>query len=117
MPIPAAPDPSADVVRRLLARHLPGWRATSVVPLGPVRWADSRARSTRRLGRDVDRPDPTTAEGAAARPRPGEGGAIRPSEGTAGQVGRADTSPGHRWAHGLAASRAAEARSTVLSSR
>lgn len=34
MPIPAAPDPSADVVRRLLARHLPGWRATSVVPLG-----------------------------------------------------------------------------------
>ena len=34
MPIPAAPDPSADIVRRLLARHLPGWRATSVVPLG-----------------------------------------------------------------------------------
>lgn len=34
MPVPAAPAPSADVVRRLLARHLPGWRATSVVPLG-----------------------------------------------------------------------------------
>ena len=34
MPVPAALDPSADVVRRLLARHLPGWRATSVVPLG-----------------------------------------------------------------------------------
>ncbi len=34
MPVPAAPAPSADVVRRLLARHLPGERATSVVPLG-----------------------------------------------------------------------------------
>ena len=37
MPIPAAaalPDPSVDGVRRLLARHLPEQRVTSVVPLG-----------------------------------------------------------------------------------
>ena len=37
MPVPATaalPDPSVDGVRRLLARHLPGQRVTSVVPLG-----------------------------------------------------------------------------------
>ena len=114
-PLPAATEPSGNASTSTPAAPCSRTSPTDWTPAGTP--TSRRACSGWPDCSPPDRLDPTTAEGAAVRPRLGQERPIRPSEGTAGQVGRADTSPGHRWAHGLAASRAAEARSTVLSSR